>query len=145
MPPLNDRELQDFLSSGAHIMKLATLTSEGWPYVVPVWYDYDGEAFMVAGRGKAAWVANIRGDSRVSVCIDTTDAPYTRVIIEASAEITDPEWLPISPDRAIRYLGEEAGQRYFDEMRHVPRALVRIVPRKTTTWGGGGWHPRYTE
>ena len=90
-------------------------------------------------------LANIGGDSRVSVCIDTTDAPYTRVLIEANAEIIDAAWLPTSPDRAIRYLGEQAGRRYFDEMRHVPRALIRIVPRKTTTWSGGGWHPRYTE
>ena len=145
MPPLSDRQLQEFLSSDRHIMKLATLTPEGWPYVVPVWYDYDGEVFTVAGRGKAKWVANIRGDSRASVCIDTTDAPYTRVLIEADAEVIDSAWFPTSPDRSIRYLGQEAGQRYFDEMRHVPRALIRIVPRKITTWGGGGWHPRYTE
>ena len=145
MPPLSDRQLQNFLSSDRHIMKLATLTSEGWPYVVPVWYDYDGQVFTVAGRCKARWVSNIRSDSRASVCIDTTDAPYTRVLIEADAEIVDSAWLPSSPERSIRYLGEEAGRRYFDEMRHVPRALIRIVPRKITTWAGGGWHPRYTE
>ena len=32
-------------------MKLATLTPDGWPYLVPVWYDYDGEDFLLAGPG----------------------------------------------------------------------------------------------
>ena len=145
MPPLTKAQLHEFLTTGRHIMKLATLTPEGWPYVVPVWYDYDGAAFTVAGRGKARWVANIAQDPRVSACIDTCDAPYTRVLVEGTAEIVDAEWLPQSPDRAIRYLGEDAGRRYFEEMRHVPRALVRITPRAFTTWAGGGWHPRYLE
>ena len=145
MPPLDRQQLHDFLSSGRHIMKLATLTPDGWPYVVPVWYDYDGETFMVAGRGKARWVAHIQNDPRVSLCIDTSDAPYTRVLIEATAEIVDSSWVPSSPQRAIRYLGEEAGRRYFEETRRVRRALARIVPRKIITWSGGEWHPRYRE
>ena len=144
MPPLTDAQLKEFLEA-PRLMKLATLTSEGWPYVAPVWYDYDGESFTVAGRGKAAWVANIKNDHRVSLCIDTYETPYTRVSIEASASIIDDNWLPTSPDRAIRYIGEEAGRAYFEQMRHVPRALVRITPIKTVTWTGGGWHHRYLE
>ena len=77
MPRLTNQQLNDFLTSGAHLMKLATLTSEGYPYVAPIWYDYDGEAFYVAGRRTANWVAHIRDDERVSCCIDTCEAPYT--------------------------------------------------------------------
>lgn len=144
MPPFSREQLQEFLTEQPHLMKLATLDAEGWPYVVPVWYDYDGEAFTVSGRAKARWVANIRSDHRVSACIDTPKAPYSRVLIKASAEIIDPEWLPESPARAVRYLGEEAGLAYFNQTRNNPRALVRIAPRETITWTGGGWHPRYT-
>ena len=143
MPQMTNDELQEFLSTGRHIMKLGTLAPDGWPNVVPVWYNYDGETFMVAGRGKAAWVANIKNDSRVFVCIDTSDAPYARVLIKATAEIDDPAWMPTSPDRAIRYLGQEAGQRYYEEKRHVPRTLITITPQEITTWTGGGWHHRY--
>ncbi|MDP6454521.1 MAG: pyridoxamine 5'-phosphate oxidase family protein [SAR202 cluster bacterium] len=145
MPPLTTDELRTFLTNQPHLMKLATLTADGWPYVVPVWYDYDGESFTVAGRTRAQWVANIRENHRVSVCIDTYEAPYTRVLMKASAEIIDPAWMPVSPDRAIRYIGEEAGRAYFEQTRNQPRALVRIVPLETTTWTGGGWHPRYAD
>ena len=54
-------------------MRLSTLTPEGWPYVNPVWYHYDGESFLVAGRTKAQWVDHIRTDGRVSACIDTSE------------------------------------------------------------------------
>ena len=145
MPPLTNDQLREFLTDQPHLMKLATMTAEGWPYVVPVWYDYDGEAFTVAGRTKARWVANIRENHRVSVCIDTYQAPYTRVLMKASAEIIDPAWMPVSPDRAIRYIGEEAGRAYCQATRSQPRALVRIVPQGTQTGTGGGWHPRYAE
>ena len=104
MPPLNSQQLHEFLTSGKHLMKLATLTRDGWPQVNPVWYHFDGESYLVAGRTKASWVDNIRGSSRVSVCIDTCDAPYTRVIVEGSADIADDNWLGDWESWSIRYL-----------------------------------------
>ena len=145
MPRLTNQQLNDFLTSGAHLMKLATLTPEGWPYVAPVWYDYDGEAFYVAGRRTANWVAHIRDDERVSACIDTCDAPYTRVIVEGTAEIVDGAWMGDWKHWAVRYRGEEEGTAYYEETKHMPRAYIRIMPRKITTWAGPGWHPRYQE
>ena len=144
MPSLTDGQLREFLTTGRHLMKLATLTPEGWPAVNPVWYRYDGEAFLVAGRTKAQWVANIQSDPRVSACIDTCEAPYTRVLVEGTAEVADAGWLGDWRAWSVRYLGEETGGRYYEETRHIARALVRITPRKITTWAGPGWHPRYT-
>ena len=145
MPRLTNEQMNDFLTGGAHLMKLATLTPEGWPYVAPVWYDYDGEAFYVAGRRTANWVAHIRDDERVSACIDTCDAPYVRVIVEGTAEIVDPAWMGDWKHWAVRYRGEEEGTQYYEETKHMPRAYIRITPRKITTWAGPGWHPRYQE
>ena len=65
-------------------MKLATLTSEGWPYINPVWHHYDGEVFLVAGRRKALWIANIQNNKRVTACIDTCEALHPRVLVEAA-------------------------------------------------------------
>ncbi len=145
MPQLNKRQMHDFLTTGANLMKLGTLTSEGWPYVTPIWYDYDGEAFYVAGRRTAAWVAHIRNDERVSFCIDTCDAPYIRVVVEGTAEIVDAAWMGDWKHWAVRYRGEEEGTQYYEETKHMPRAYIRISPRKITTWAGPGWHPRYQE
>ena len=78
MPGLTPQQLHDFLTGGRRLLKLATLTEDGYPYVVPLWYDYDGEAFSVAGRRRARWVANIRRDGRVGGLVDTEEAAYVR-------------------------------------------------------------------
>lgn len=145
MPKMDKRQLDDFLTGGAYLMKLATLAEDGYPYVNPVWYDYDGDAFYVAGRRKANWVANIRRDGRVSFCIDTPEAPYIRVAATADADIADGEWFGEWRHWAVRYLGEEAGGEYYENTKLTPRAYIRIVPRKITAWAGPGWHPRYNE
>lgn len=144
MPPLKPGELHTFLTTGRHILKLATLTPDGWPYIVPVWYIYDGNDFTILARPKNRWVAYIESDSRVSLCIDTVEAPYTRVLIKGKAEIVDPQWIGPWKDLAIRYLGSEAGQTYYEETKMIPRVNIRITPQEITTWGGGGWHPRYS-
>ncbi len=145
MPALTSAQLSDFLSGGDHLMRLATMTPEGWPAVNPVWYQYDDGTFLVAGRRKARWVENIRLNSRVSACIDTSKSAHTRALVEGTAEIVDAAWLGDWESWAVRYMGQEAGSRYYDETRHIPRALVRITPRKIVTWSGPGWHPRYQE
>ncbi|ETW97431.1 MAG: hypothetical protein ETSY1_22645 [Candidatus Entotheonella factor] len=143
MPPLKPDELHAFLTTGRHILKLATLTPDGWPYIVPVWYIYDGSAFTILARPKNRWVAYIEADPRVSLCIDTVEAPYTRVLVKGRAEIVDPQWIGPWQDLAVRYLGAEAGQAYYEETKMMPRVNIRIAPQEVTTWGGGGWHPRY--
>ena len=145
MPGLNKKQINEFLTTGAHLMRLATLTPEGWPYVAPVWYEYDGEAFYVSGRTKSRWVAHIQNDPRVSACIESEEAVHTRVQVEGKAEVVDMRWFGDWLVKAIRYSGVEAGRRYYEETKHIPRARVRIIPRKLTTWTGPGWHPRYTE
>ncbi len=144
MPSLTEQQLDDFLKNGTSIMKLGTITPEGWPYVVPIWYHYDGEAFLLVGRPhRAVWVANIQSNPKVAACIDTVERPYTRVLIEGTAEVADPAWTGDWEPWAIRYLGQEAGHKYFSDTKHMPRTLVRIVQGKITTWAGAGWHPRY--
>lgn len=143
MPPLTTDQLHTFLTTGRHILKLATLTPDGWPYVVPVWYIYDGQSFTILARPRNRWVGYIDRDPRVSLCIDTVEAPYTRVLIKGMAEIIDRQWIGPWRELAIRYLGAEAGQVYYDETKDIPRVNIRITPQTMTTWGGGGWHPRY--
>jgi|TARA_B100001971_G_scaffold214923_1_gene255514 PPOX class probable F420-dependent enzyme len=143
MPALTDEQLREFLSSGDLLMRLATITPDGWPAVNPLWYFYEDGAFLLGGRRQAQWVENIRQNPRVSASIDTTEAIHTRALIEGTAEIVDPAWLGDWKAWAVRYMGEERGGQYYDDTKHIPRALVRITPRKIVTWSGSTWHPRY--
>ena len=49
---LSREELHDFLASpdSKWLIKIAFLDENGWPAVVPVWYQWDGTAFFVVGN-----------------------------------------------------------------------------------------------
>jgi len=79
----------------------------GYPYVNPLWYAYENGAFLVAGSSRAQWVGHIRSNSKVAACIDTPDAPYSRVLVQADADIIDDSWTGDWEHWALRYLGED--------------------------------------
>ncbi len=41
---LNESEVTAFLAE-PHLARLACLDDEGWPYVVPLWQEWDGNSF----------------------------------------------------------------------------------------------------
>ena len=143
---LSADELREFLA-GAWICKLGTLTADGAPYITPVWYDYDGEAFTIIGRERAVWVAHIRRDPRVALCIDDPDGAHTRVLVQGRAEIVEGPsvrgpWLPVARRMAARYMGDASGSAYMERTLDFPRYTVRVGPERMTTWRGG-WAKRY--
>ncbi|MFL2756460.1 MAG: pyridoxamine 5'-phosphate oxidase family protein [Dehalococcoidia bacterium] len=143
MPKLSEDEIKDFLTNFDYVMKLATLSSDGYPYVVPIWYFYEEEHFFILGRPNNKWVSNIYENQKISACIDSPSPPYARVSFRADAEVIDKEWFGEWEHLAHRYLGKEDGHKYYEDTKKVPRVLIRLKPSKLTSWGGGGWHPRY--
>ncbi|MBA39518.1 MAG: hypothetical protein CL894_03095, partial [Dehalococcoidia bacterium] len=75
MPKLAKSEMEEFLTAGSKILKLGTVTEDGYPYVNPLWYSYEKNVFLVAGRSKAVWVSHIKENLKTSLCIDTYVAP----------------------------------------------------------------------
>ena len=88
-----------------YVMKLATLSSDGYPYVVPIWYFYEEEHFFILGRPNNKWVSNIYENQKISACIDSPTPPYSRVSFRADAEVVDKEWFGEWEHLAHRYLG----------------------------------------
>ena len=70
---LSDAEMQAFLMQPWN-GRIATLDAEGWPYVAPVWYEYEtaSRTFLVVGRERADWVLNIRLQPAVTFRVDGT-------------------------------------------------------------------------
>ena len=76
---LTDAELATFLGEPWN-GRIATLTPEGWPYVAPVWYEFerDRRAFLVVGRERAQWIAHLRVNPRVAFHVaDDLHAQHT--------------------------------------------------------------------
>jgi hypothetical protein len=145
MPPLTQPELEKFLTTGANIIRLSTLSPSGHPYVVPLWFWYEGGNIMIAARRQNEWLKHIEADGRVGASIDTSDAPYVRVLVKGTASILDRNWTGPWEPLAVRYIGPEAGHAYYDKTKAVPRVLVRIAPENIMSWSGSDWHRKYFE
>jgi PPOX class probable F420-dependent enzyme len=144
---MTPEELRDFLARPLNA-KVGCLTEDGAPYVVPAWYEWDGEAFWLVPRARSAWARYLQRDPRVCLCIDEEAPPHRRVQVLGRAEIVEQpnvggRWVPIAERMAARYLGPDGGPRYLVPTLDRPRWLIRVHPEKLTTWAGGGWHRRY--
>ncbi len=135
---MTKKEIDEFLSSGRLIAKIATIRPDGFPYVNPVWYEYDGDYIYFVAREDSVHMKHILENTKVSICIDRCEPPYTRVIMIGRAEILEgPTSSPESEvgkqvlREAVRYLGKDIGERTFEKppFRYY---RIKIVPEKTT-------------
>ena len=49
---------------------VACLRPDGAPYVVPIWYQWDGTSLWFVGRERSEWCRFMQNDPRISVVID---------------------------------------------------------------------------
>lgn len=152
---MDAKELELFLDED-WLARLACLTPDGAPYVVPLWYQWQDEALWFVGRQRAVWCEYIKNDPRVSVVIDAPHTPVDyegrqmqipKVMFQGLGEITEEPnigglWVDIAKEMSYRYLGPN-GPEYLTGTMHQPRWLIKVVPTKIDTWQGVGWARRY--
>ncbi len=143
---LSEEEIQEFLS-GNPFCRLGCLDEEGWPYVVPCWFEYSEGGFFIIPRARSAWARHIQRDPRVFLCIDDSTETNRRVLVKGKAEILEEpnlggRWVEISRNMSVRYLGEH-GPDYLQPTLVEPRWLLFVRPLTMKTWQGVDWHKRY--
>jgi nitroimidazol reductase NimA-like FMN-containing flavoprotein (pyridoxamine 5'-phosphate oxidase superfamily) len=145
---MNEQEVNEFLEEG-NLARLAVLDDKGWPYVQPIWYQWDPEekVFYIVARQKSVWAEFLKKDGRAALSIDGNTKPYKKVSVQGSAEIVEEpnvggKWVPMAEKMATRYLGVN-GPDYIVPTLDKPRWLIKITPINMTTWQGVDWHPRY--
>ena len=134
MATMDDDEIRSFLSSGTRTAKVATVRADGRPHVAPVWFavDDDGSLVFTTGAGTVKG-RNLRRDPRVSISVDEEDPPYSFVLIDGTAELSDDidELSRWATTLGGRYMGEDRAEA-FGRRNAVPgELLVRIRPSRT--------------
>ena len=149
---LSEEEVVTFLSEPWNA-RIATVAPEGWPYITPVWYEYEAErrTFIVVGRERAEWVGYLKQNPKIALLVaDDIHAEHTRINVQGLAEII---LGPVAPAHSpglnemvermsIRYLGPN-GPAYAKLTAERPRTVIRITPQRWRTWTGREWHPKY--
>lgn len=153
---LSTGQVDRFLSSpdSTWLLKLSILKEDGWPQVVPLWYQWDGATFWVVGRMRSEWVQDLIRDPRCAVCVEERAHPRIRkVLAQCEAEVVEgpvvadgSQWRAVAEEMAERYLGPE-GPSQLTASYDWKRYLVALRPRrgKLVTWQGADWAPRYFE
>jgi PPOX class probable F420-dependent enzyme len=149
-------ERREFLLEGTRTAKVATTRADGRPHVTPVWFTLDVPTVAVASSccaatvGKAAIAADeivftthetslkakaIRRDARVCVCVDDQTPPYSYVMVEGTATLSDnlDELRRVATAVGDRYMGADRADE-FGARNAVPgELLVRITPTRVVT------------
>ncbi len=138
-------ELDAFLG-GSVIARVACLDARGWPYVVPCWHEWDGEAFWLIARRRSKWAEFMAADGRTAITLDE-DGGQRKVSAQCTATIVETPnvggaWVPIAERMSVRYLGEN-GPKYLEPTLDKPRWLIRLQPESLVTWQGIEWADRY--
>lgn len=122
-------EWQRFLSEGTRTGKLATVRADGGPHVAPVWFLLDGDQLVFNTGAETVKGRNLARDGRVALCVDDERPPFSFVVIQGTAEISDdlPEVRHWATRIAARYMGEDRAEEYGARNGVPGEVVVRLT------------------
>ncbi|MFJ3204072.1 PPOX class F420-dependent oxidoreductase [Streptomyces sp. NPDC086989] len=126
---MTQEEWRAFVSYGTRTGKLSTVREDGSPHIAPIWFLLDGDAFVFNTGKSTVKGRNLLRDGRVALCVDDDRPPYSYVLLQGRAEISEDldEMLPWATRIAARYMGEERAEA-FGRRNAVPGELLVRVP-----------------
>ena len=129
---MNPDETRSFLLDGTRTGKLAIVRADGRPHVTPTWFTLHGDDLVLTTHGTSMKAKAIRRDPRVAMCVDDQAPPYSYVMVEGTATLSDDldELRRIATAVGGRYMGADHADA-FGARNAVPGELaVRITPTR---------------
>src|SRR5579864_1375856 len=128
MTEMTDAEWRDFVMTGTRTGKLAVTRPDGRPHVTPIWFVLDGDDVVLTTSSTGVKGRALRRDPNAALCVDDQEPPYSFVMIEGEATLSDDlgERLRWATALGGRYMGPEKAER-FGARNAVPgELLVRL-------------------
>ncbi|MEV7728055.1 PPOX class F420-dependent oxidoreductase [Streptomyces sp. NPDC087917] len=125
---MTQEEWRAFVSHSTRTGKLSTVREDGSPHIAPIWFVLDGDSFVFNTGKDTVKGRNLARDGRVALCVDDERPPFSYVILQGRAEISEDleDMLPWAVRIGSRYMGEERGEA-FGRRNAVPgELLVRV-------------------
>jgi PPOX class probable F420-dependent enzyme len=126
---LRPEDLGDLLEQPL-VAVLATYRPDGSVLLSPVWHRWRDDGFDVVTNRGGIKERHLRRDPRASVLVYENGPPYRGIELsgEARLESSGDAFRAI----AIRYLGEEAGTAYAEQI--ADETLIRLEPGGVRAW-----------
>ena len=125
-------ETRSFLLAGTRTGKLAIVRADGRPHVTPTWFTLDGDDLVLTTHETSMKAKAIRREPRVALCVDDQAPPYSYVMVQGTATLSDDldELRRCATTVGGRYMGADRADE-FGARNAVPgELLVRITPRR---------------
>lgn len=133
---MSEDEWRRFLRTPVRPAMVATTHADGRPHVAPVWYDLDDDGTIVFTTGAStAKCRNLRRDGRVALCVQDDQPPFSFVMIEGAATLSDDlDEVRVWATRVGgRYMGAERADEYGARNGVPGELLVRVTPGKVVS------------
>ena len=125
---LND-PVASALVNSVNPARLAYTWMDGSPRVVPIWFHWTGDQFVLGTPPKAPKLKALAADPRVALTIDDTAWPPGVLLVRgrAGVELLD-DVGPEYEQAATRYFGPEQGPAWVATLRGKPMARIVVTP-----------------
>ena len=127
-------ELEALFDTGARLVHLVTLRTDGRPHVTVVWSAVENGEIVVAHLSEHQKVKNVRRDPRVALSVLTGGRSASGldeyVVVEGSARITEGGAADLLQVMVKRYVG--AGATYPLPQNPPSGYVTRVVPTKVS-------------
>ncbi|ARE77834.1 PPOX class F420-dependent oxidoreductase [Streptomyces sp. NPDC059558] len=129
---MTQEEWRAFVSHSTRTGKLSTVSADGSPHIAPIWFVLDGDSFVFNTGKDTVKGRNLARDGRVALCVDDDRPPFSFVVLQGRAEISEygddaDAMLTWATRIGARYMGEEHGEA-FGRRNAVPTELLVRVP-----------------
>ena len=121
-------EWRSFLQTGTRTAKVAVVRPDGRPHVVPVWFVLDGDSLVFTTWHESVKGRALQHDGRVCLCVDEEQPPYSYVMVEGQAAISQDgtERARFARLLAARYMGAAQAEAYGARNAVEGELVVRV-------------------
>jgi PPOX class probable F420-dependent enzyme len=123
------------------VVWLSSVSNDGRPHLVPLWFVWDGEQIVAFSKPRARKIENLRTEPRAMLAVGTPGPDFDVELIEARAELPNAPAAEVMPSGfAAKYrdLLARAGltAEKFAEVYSQP---IVLRPTRFLGYGGPGW------
>jgi PPOX class probable F420-dependent enzyme len=138
MKLMSREESHAFLLERARTAKAATVRPDGRSHITPVWFDLDGDDLVFTTWHTTVKARDLRRDPRISLCVDDERPPFSFVLIEGTARLSDnlDEVRAWATRIAGRYMGVMRAKAYGARNGVAGELLVRVTPTRVVAQSG---------
>jgi len=132
---LEKDQINEFLQ-GPWAARLACIRPDGSPHVIPVWQEWDGNAFYILAWVGSQWADFVQKNPNISLTIDEPWLPLRRVV--SRGEIFSLSDMPLEKQHRLinrlteRYLGQAASKDFSSQVE----TIFRFKPTTQRGWKG---------